>query len=442
MSSLQIYPLDLSNSIKQSTIYRSAKSICEILKNAGYHAYFVGGVVRDFYIFPTKVPTDIDISTDADFKQLKRLFPQTASVGSSFCVYLVTHHDLVFEVASFRWESDYRDHRHPSVVKMGTWEQDASRRDFTINAIYFDPMENKCFDFFLGMSHLSAKTIACVGDPICRFEEDYLRMVRLVRFAVNLNFDMAQDTWQAALLLCSHLRELSTERILLEIQKVNEERFLELKKYRGLFRPSFAKLEEVDQELWLPRCFHHRYPFVALIFLFGFSFENLEWGESLSQSWAIQNREKRLLDFLHRNVHWEKASTLPEPNRQYLNIYEDFQWLKVVIPDVSWEMVKGIFAMLWLSKKPILGQKAPIIVSFWEAVSAMDFANDCALENWCDLENEAKAMAFGSQGQKAAFQELMDQGVDAAEAGKSLKVQLAKALLQKIGITDYRQGIV
>jgi tRNA nucleotidyltransferase/poly(A) polymerase len=160
--------------------------LLKILREAGFEAYWVGGCVRDRLLgHPLK---DIDIATSARPAEVGRLFPDSRFVGASFGVTLVRREEWDFEVATFRRDGHYSDGRHPDHVEFGTLEQDALRRDFTVNALYFDPISELVIDRVGGVDDLRAGVLRTVGKPRERFREDALRLLRAVRFAARFGF--------------------------------------------------------------------------------------------------------------------------------------------------------------------------------------------------------------------------------------------------------------
>jgi poly(A) polymerase len=190
---------------------QAAREICARLSGAGHRALLVGGCVRDRLMgLPLK---DIDIATDASAAQMKALFPQARTVGAAFGVLLVPQDGLTFEVATFRREGQYADHRHPLLVEAGTLEEDARRRDFTANALYEDPATGEVIDLVGGRADLEARVLRCVGDPAARFDEDALRLLRLARFAARLGFEIDPATLAAAKAASHTITWISAERV-------------------------------------------------------------------------------------------------------------------------------------------------------------------------------------------------------------------------------------
>src|SRR5256714_15418872 len=159
----------------------AAREIARRLRERGNIAYFAGGCVRD--LLRDQAPKDFDIATDARPETVQKLFPQTYAVGAHFGVIVVLENEFQFEVATFRSDGAYLDGRHPVEVHFASAEEDAARRDFTINGMFFDPEKEAVIDFVGGRAGLEPRLIRAIGDPAQRFAEDRLRMLRAVRFA-------------------------------------------------------------------------------------------------------------------------------------------------------------------------------------------------------------------------------------------------------------------
>ena len=196
----------------------AAEKVLHNLADAGYRALFAGGCVRD--LEHGAEPKDYDIATDATPEQILELFPKGNTVGAHFGVVLVKEGGFDFEIATFRREGPYTDKRRPDHVEFTTPEEDARRRDFTINGMFFDPIANEVIDYVGGMPDLKAGVIRAIGDPVERFEEDYLRMLRAVRFATVLDFEIEPHTWSALCIRAPHVTEISPERIRDELDKI------------------------------------------------------------------------------------------------------------------------------------------------------------------------------------------------------------------------------
>src|SRR5437763_7588293 len=190
---------------------RTAREIAQRLRGRGHIAYFAGGCVRDMVRdLPAK---DFDIATDATPDVVQKIFPRTYAVGAAFGVVVVVDNGFNFEVATFRSDGAYLDHRHPVDVRFSSPEEDAKRRDFTINGMFFDPEKNEVIDFVGGRDDIEAKLIRAIGKPGDRFEEDRLRMLRAVRFATVLDYQIDDQTWKALLESADAINEISAERI-------------------------------------------------------------------------------------------------------------------------------------------------------------------------------------------------------------------------------------
>jgi poly(A) polymerase len=196
-----------------------ALEVLKRLREASFEAYFVGGCVRDQVM--GRDPKDYDIATNATPDQVLALFPRALPVGAKFGVVLVPKESGDVEVATFRTDGPYKDGRHPAEVRFATSaEEDVRRRDFTINGLLYDPIEERVLDFVEGEADLRARCIRTIGDPGQRFREDYLRMLRAVRFAARFNFSIHAPALGAIRELAPHIREVSAERIRDEILKI------------------------------------------------------------------------------------------------------------------------------------------------------------------------------------------------------------------------------
>jgi poly(A) polymerase len=196
----------------------SAKEIVAKLQQAGFAAFWVGGCVRDFLL--GREPQDFDIATDAKPEQVEKLFRITIPVGKKFGVIIVVENEIQFQVATFRAEADYQDGRRPEKIGFANAEADASRRDFTVNGLFYDPLTQKIHDWVGGEIDLRAKIIRTIGKPEERFGEDHLRMLRAIRFAAQLNFEIDPKTFAAIQNLAPKIKIISAERIRDELLKL------------------------------------------------------------------------------------------------------------------------------------------------------------------------------------------------------------------------------
>ncbi|MHC4884848.1 MAG: CCA tRNA nucleotidyltransferase [Planctomycetota bacterium] len=188
----------------------TALRIIQRLRAAGHEAYLCGGCVRD--LLRGTVPGDWDVTTGATPDEIDALFPHTLDVGRSFGVMLVLEDGKQTEVATFRTDSPDGDGRRPAQVIFATAEEDVKRRDFTINGLLFDPTENRVIDHVDGVADLEAGVVRTIGSPEQRFREDYLRLLRAVRFSANLSFSLAPQTLQAIQEMAGLVKLVSAER--------------------------------------------------------------------------------------------------------------------------------------------------------------------------------------------------------------------------------------
>jgi poly(A) polymerase len=195
-----------------------ALEIARVLRRAGFETYWAGGCVRDQLM--GRAPKDYDIATAARPDQVRSLFPRTVEVGAAFGVIQVLRDQHPFEVATFRRDLEYRDGRHPAGVEFSGAEEDAHRRDFTINGLFYDPIEERVVDYVNGRADLSARVIRTIGRPEDRFGEDYLRMLRAIRFASTLEFAIEPATLAAIQRLARHITAVSMERIQNELTRL------------------------------------------------------------------------------------------------------------------------------------------------------------------------------------------------------------------------------
>lgn len=195
-----------------------AISIIQQLRREGFEAYLAGGCVRDMLL--GKTPQDYDITTNARPEAIQRIFSQTIGVGAQFGVILVLVDGEPFEVASFRFDGPYLDGRHPSQVRYGSLEEDIRRRDFTINGMIYDPLADRLIDLVEGQRDLERRCVRAIGNPLDRFAEDRLRMIRAVRFAASLKFDIDAPTFAAIEQLAATVTQISWERIGEEVTRI------------------------------------------------------------------------------------------------------------------------------------------------------------------------------------------------------------------------------
>ncbi len=196
----------------------AAIKIVRILHHNGYQALFAGGCVRDMLMGRT--PKDYDVATNARPDEIIKLFSRTIKVGAKFGVVIVLMNGFEVEVATFRSESGYSDGRRPDNVEFCDARLDAMRRDFTINGMFYDPVGRKIIDYVQGQKDIGRKLIRTIGEPDQRFGEDYLRLLRAVRFSTQLGFDIEKRTAEAIKKLAGLITKISYERIAMELEAV------------------------------------------------------------------------------------------------------------------------------------------------------------------------------------------------------------------------------
>jgi len=234
-----------------------AGEIVRRLRQSNHEAYLVGGCVRDLIL--GNDPGDYDIVTSALPDQVIQLFPRTISIGAKFGVIAVIAEGIPYEVATFRSDDVYEDGRHPSQVHFSSAREDVFRRDFTVNGLLMDPETDKITDYVNGLFDIEKKIIRTIGDPDSRFNEDYLRMLRAIRFAANLGFTVETGTLKAIERNASKINGISAERVREELNKIltrgESRRGFELMIQTGILKevlPEVDKLKGVEQ----PPLFH------------------------------------------------------------------------------------------------------------------------------------------------------------------------------------------
>ncbi len=239
--------------LRPEDILGLGREVASRLRDAGHEAWFVGGIVRDRILgLPLH---DLDLATSAPPPELARLFPAARQAGAHFGVFLVRGHGVEVQVASYRTEAGYDDGRRPGAVRFETdVRADVHRRDFTINALLEDPWSGRIVDFTGGLGDLAGKLIRAIGDPLERFAEDHLRLLRAIRFAASLGFEIEPATMSAVRLSAPLIRRTSPERVRDELSRMlvqgNARRAFELLDESGLLEeilPEAARLKGVPQ---------------------------------------------------------------------------------------------------------------------------------------------------------------------------------------------------
>lgn len=192
--------------------------LLRVLTEAGFEAYVAGGSVRDLLL--KRKPKDYDIATSARPEQIEKLFPKTIAVGREFGILIVQSGRNHYEVATFRGERGFSDQRRPDEVYWTTAEEDALRRDFTVNSLFYDARAQLVIDYTTGLLDLENQILRFVGDPATRIQEDHLRILRAVRLKNALNFQYDPGTYRAVRQFAGEVSTVSGERIRHELDRI------------------------------------------------------------------------------------------------------------------------------------------------------------------------------------------------------------------------------
>ena len=195
-----------------------AREIVQKLRDNGHESYFVGGCVRDMVM--EIEPIDYDIATSARPEEVMELFSRTEPIGAKFGVILIIDHGYPYEVATFRSDEAYVDGRRPTGVVFTGPEEDVHRRDFTINGLLYDPLEDRIIDYVDGQADIERKIVRAIGDPHERFREDKLRILRAIRFGARFGYSVEEKTWEAVCAMAPEIGQVSSERIRDELVRI------------------------------------------------------------------------------------------------------------------------------------------------------------------------------------------------------------------------------
>lgn len=214
--------------IDRARVSEKAVAVIDKLRRAGFDAYLVGGCVRDLLL--GKMPKDFDVATDATPEDVRNVFPRVRLVGRRFRIVHVRMGREIIEVSTFRRAvSDEEDHGQPHLSDdgmilrdnlYGTIDQDAFRRDFTVNALYYDPNADVVLDYCDGMKDIASRTLRLIGEPKIRFQEDPVRILRAIRFAAKLDLKLHPDTEAAVAPMCEMLNAIPPARLFDEFTKL------------------------------------------------------------------------------------------------------------------------------------------------------------------------------------------------------------------------------
>ena len=291
-------------------VYRCATHIVAELVKEGYTAYFAGGWVRDYVM--NHPSSDIDIATNAPSEKILDLFPHTILVGLAFGVVIVVIEGHQFEVSTFRRDLEYEGGRRPIGIEYSDDREDALRRDFTINGMFYDPLNKKIIDYVGGMVDIEMEVIRTIGVPDERFVEDRLRMIRAIRFATRFGFRIDQETQEAIQENADTLfPAVAMERVWSEFQKMADypnfdHAMIELHRL-GLLPVIFPQLEHVHLNDIKHRVavYRHFPPNVSPIFYLLELFPGLDLSEQweLCQYLKVSNETTDLVEYLFNLRH-------------------------------------------------------------------------------------------------------------------------------------------
>lgn len=315
-------------------------AIIRSLRDRGHVAYLAGGCVRDRLL--NLEPKDYDVATDATPDQVRSIFPRARLVGAKFGVVVVAKIGCQTEVATFRRDGIYSDGRRPDEVTFGTEIEDARRRDFTINGLFFDPIEERVIDHIGGQDDLRAGIIRTIGDPDLRFAEDHLRMLRGARLATRLGFEIEPCSADAIRRLGIHLRAISPERIWQELEQMlrattraagwklladlelNDDLSPELPSDKNSWRLDVERLRHLPASEIGPEV-----PLAAMLLDC-----NLKGVEGICRSLRLSNQQMRKVLYFVRSI-----PLLRRHNR--LELAD----LKILMADPAWPMLLDLFRM-------------------------------------------------------------------------------------------------
>ncbi|MBS0604860.1 MAG: CCA tRNA nucleotidyltransferase [Verrucomicrobia bacterium] len=304
-----------------------ATSVVKRLSDAGHTAYFAGGWVRDYLM--QHPSDDIDIATSASVEQIQALFPKTIPVGVAFGIVIVVAEGHHFEVATFRKETGYLDGRRPTNIESASPEEDAQRRDFTINGMFWDPLNNKLYDFVDGQKDLKKGVIRAIGNAHERFLEDRLRMMRAVRYSTRFNFPIESETLQAILAHSESLfPAVAMERVWQEFKKMSQFAHFDtglVTLHRLNLLPTIfpqlkgLSIEEIQKRLDSLSSFPKEAPTVAEL-LELFPGQSLEQLFELCDYLKLSRTERETVRFLH---HGKQMLLMPE---EWQSRLEKIEW--------------------------------------------------------------------------------------------------------------------
>lgn len=305
-----------------------ARHIVTKLNRHGHVAYFAGGWVRDFVM--QHPSADIDIATDAAPEKILDLFPHTILVGLAFAVVIVVIEGHQFEVSTFRKDLRYEDGRKPVGISLCGPEEDALRRDFTINGMFYDALEERIIDYVGGQIDIEKGVIRAIGDPYARFNEDRLRMIRAVRFASRFGFHIDPETEEGIKANAESLfPAVAMERVWQEFNKMIafpnfDEALIEMHRL-GLLATIFPGLEHLhlhDLKNRVASFVHFPSPCPTILYLMEL-FPQADWEEQreICQLLRVSGEEIRLVEYVHRLRQACSHENLPQDLPKWAHLY-------------------------------------------------------------------------------------------------------------------------
>ncbi|MBC7457878.1 MAG: CCA tRNA nucleotidyltransferase [Bdellovibrionaceae bacterium] len=291
----------IKNDLKKMNQWPALVQISQALNGKNRLCWISGGAVRDIIL--SRTPLDFDLTTDATEEEILALFPSAILVGQQFGVYKIPIKGEVYDLTVFREEDEYIDGRRPVAIRRSTPVKDAERRDFTMNGLFWDLKNETLIDYVDGLKDIAARTVRCVGQPTRRFDEDYLRVLRMIRFSYALDFEMDAASYRAGLDRAASLVKISGERILAEILKLSEmdsrlsfyadPLFMSIMKHNDLSLLNIdLKLAQLRKTHSVERLLNNDRTLFEILFLLGFEFDNVK---KIQSRLKIGNDEKKWL---------------------------------------------------------------------------------------------------------------------------------------------------
>ncbi|CAN5415106.1 CCA tRNA nucleotidyltransferase [soil metagenome] len=355
-------------SIRAPCRREDADAILRKLRENGHVAYFAGGCVRDLLL--GLAPKDWDVATDAPPPRVRQLFPNTQAVGAAFGVILVREGKSVIEVATFRSDVSYEDGRRPTKVRFTTAEEDARRRDFTINGLFLDPIENKVIDYVGGKEDLKNKVLRAIGQPEHRFEEDHLRMLRAVRFASRFGLKIDPATYDAIRLHATRLKRISPERIAEELRLMLTP---PSRNNAWVMLWEFRLLLEIFR--YLPSPLHTQLDLEQSIFLRLAPGESIDFGVALAAGTLCIRRHTAVQSNVAL-IARDEATTLTRAMRQSLHLSnEEQEQMRRALTDTGFLLAEKTSTVAAL-KRIIASRHFPMVHHLLDAICAARFYVD------------------------------------------------------------------